>query len=87
MFLGADIINNTCTNIESCGIIYSWGLIGTGMNSIEELRDARIATEIQRIEGLSRENLVRELVEIRAAFIESLDDREILLYGKTRKKD
>ena len=57
------------------------------MNSIEEVRDAKIADEILRIQSLSREKLVQELVAIRAAFIESLDDREVLLYGKTRTED
>lgn len=57
------------------------------MNSIEEVRDAKIADEILRIQSLSREDLVRELVEIRASYIESLDDREVLLYGRTGKED
>ena len=57
------------------------------MNSIEEVRDAKIADEILRIQSLSREKLVQELVAIRAAFIESLDDRAVLLYGKTRTED
>ena len=55
------------------------------MNSIEEIRDAKIADEILRIQSLSREDLVKELVAIRAVFIESLDDRELLLYGRRKE--
>ena len=55
------------------------------MNSIEELRDYRLADEIQRIQSLSREDLIRELVAIRASYIEGLTDAQIL-HGYERQK-
>ena len=55
------------------------------MNSIEELRDYRLADEIQRIQSLSREQLLEELIEIQTSYILSLNDREILsVYGKQK---
>jgi hypothetical protein len=52
------------------------------MNSIEELRDYYLSDEIRRIESLTREQLVRELVTIKAERIEALSALEILHYGK-----
>ena len=58
------------------------------MNSIVELKDALIANQILRIQSLTREQLIQELVEIRAAYIESLSDAEVLNgYGRKRKTE
>ena len=58
------------------------------MNSIVELKDALIANQILRIQSLTREQLIQELVEIRAAYIESLNDAEVLNgYGRKRKTE
>lgn len=57
------------------------------MNSIVELKDALIANQILRIQSLSREKLVRELVEIRASYIEALSDAATLEYAKGESKN
>ena len=57
------------------------------MNSVAELRDYRIADEIQRIQSLSREQLIRELVSLRASFIEGLSDEQIINYGQIKSKN
>ncbi len=41
------------------------------MNSLESLLDYLIADEIQRIQKLSHEDLVRELIEIKTSQIET----------------
>ena len=48
------------------------------MNSISELKDYRIADEIQRITSLSREELASELIEIKSRAIEEMSDYEVL---------
>ena len=53
------------------------------MNSLEELKDYLIADEIQRIESLTREELVRELMDVKSKDIETLSDEEVL--NKARK--
>ena len=53
------------------------------MNSLEELKDYLIADEIQRIESLTREELVRELMDVKSKDIEALSDKEVL--NKARK--
>ncbi len=58
------------------------------MNSIVELKDALIANQILRIQSLTREQLIQELVEIRASYIESLDDAKVLnAYEKRESTD
>lgn len=55
------------------------------MESIESLKDYLIADEIIRIESLSREEVVRELVSVNVKKIESLKDlREVMKYGKQK---
>ena len=57
------------------------------MNSIESLKDYLIADEITRIESLSREALVRELVAVRSEQIESLNDvKSIRKYAKEKQR-
>ena len=52
------------------------------MESIESLKDYLISDEILRIESLSREELIRELVEVNSRKIESLGDlKSIKEYG------
>ena len=56
------------------------------MDSIESLKDCLIADEIQRIEELDRDDLVRELIEEKTRKIESLRDlKSIQNYGKRQK--
>ena len=64
-----------------------WISLRSGMNSVAELRDYRIADEIQRIQSLSREQLIRELVSLRASFIEGLSDEQIINYGQIKSKN
>lgn len=57
------------------------------MDSIESLKDYLIADEIRRIESLSREKLIRELVAVNSKKIEPLNDLEsIQEYGKQKSK-
>ena len=56
------------------------------MESIESLKDYLISDEIQRIESLSRVELVRELIEMKSRKIESLSDlKSIQEYGNKNK--
>ena len=56
------------------------------MESIESLKDYLISDEIQRIESLSREELVGELVEMTSRKIESLSHlKSIKEYGNKNK--
>jgi len=56
------------------------------MESIESLKDYLISDEIQRIESLSRVELVRELIEMKSRKIESLNDlKSIKKYGNKNK--
>lgn len=48
------------------------------MNDIESIKDCLIADEIQHIQSLSREQLVRELVEVRSTEIEHMNVGELL---------
>ena len=48
------------------------------MNDIEDLRDALIADEIQRIQSLSREDLVRELVAVKSEKLEDASPAELV---------
>ena len=49
------------------------------MNDIEALRDYIIADEIHRIQSLSHEKLVRELVELSSREIEKMTDSQLLI--------
>jgi len=56
------------------------------MESIESLKDYLIADEIIRIQSLSREQLIRELVIVKSKKIESLNDlKSIKEYGNKNK--
>ena len=55
------------------------------MNSIEEVKDCVIADEIMRIETLTKEDLLKELVDIRSKQIEVMKSDEFMTYLKTRK--
>lgn len=56
------------------------------MESIESLKDFLIADEIQRIEFLDRNELVREMIEEKTREIESLSDlKSIKEYGNKNK--
>jgi len=48
------------------------------MNDLTSLKDYLIADEIQRIKLLTKDELVGELIEVRASKIETLSDEEIL---------
>ena len=48
------------------------------MNDIETLRDYMIADEIQRIQSLTPEELVRELVAVKTEKIELIPAEELL---------
>ncbi len=48
------------------------------MDSIESLRDYLIADEIRRIQSLTRDELERELIELRSGEIEATPDEELL---------
>lgn len=50
------------------------------MNSIEDFRDYLIADVIQEIESMSREELVRNLVQIRTTPLEQMDAIELLKF-------
>ena len=53
------------------------------MNDFEALRDYVIADEIQRIQSLPREELVRELIELSSREIEKMTDSQLLLKSKS----
>ncbi len=55
------------------------------MESIESLKDYLIADEIIRIESLSREEVVRELVNVNVKKIESLKDLREVMEKKKKK--
>lgn len=54
------------------------------MNSIEEVKDCVIADEIMRIQNLSREDLIKELIDIESKQIEAMKSDEFMAYLKTR---
>lgn len=55
------------------------------MNSIEEVKDCVIADEIMRIQVLTKEDLIRELIDVRSRQIEAMKPDEFMAYLKTRK--
>jgi len=55
------------------------------MNSIEEVKDCVIADEIMRIQVLTKEDLIRELIDVRSRQIEVMKPDEFMAYLKTRK--
>ena len=54
------------------------------MNSIEEVKDCVIADEIMRIQVLTKEDLIRELIDVRSRQIETMKPDEFMAYLKTR---
>lgn len=56
------------------------------MNDIEALRDYIIADEILRIQSLPREELVRELIDLRSAKIESASLVELLRVRQSKNE-
>lgn len=54
------------------------------MNSTAELRDYLIADEIQRLSSLTKEELVRELIEIKSRAIEQMSDKELLTNSRSK---
>lgn len=57
------------------------------MQSIESLKDYLIADEIIRIQSLSQEELVRELITTKTEKIEPLNDlKSIIKYGERKTK-
>lgn len=57
------------------------------MNDIVAVKDYMIADEIHRIESLTREQLVRELIEMTSHQIESFQDLTSLkTYAERRKQ-
>ena len=57
------------------------------MNDIESLRDYLLADLIIKIQSLSKEALIRELVELKSKEIESASPDEILRLCQTTKHD
>ena len=58
------------------------------MQSVEELKDCVIADMIQKVEKMTREQLVRELINLKAEKIETLKNlNEILNYGRQESKN
>ena len=57
------------------------------MNDIESLRDYLLADMIMKIQSLSKETLVRELVELKSKEIESASPDEILRLCQQNKHD
>ncbi|MDO8452044.1 MAG: hypothetical protein Q7S76_04215 [bacterium] len=55
------------------------------MQDITSLQDYLIADEIQRISSLTREALVRELVELRSRAIENSSPQELLKIASQEK--
>lgn len=55
------------------------------MNSTNELRDYLIADEIQRILSLSKEELERELIDLKSKAIEQMSDYELLNLNKNEQ--
>jgi len=55
------------------------------MNNIEEVKDCVIADKIMRIQTLSRENLIKELIDVESKQIEVMTPSEFMTYLKTRK--
>ncbi len=55
------------------------------MNSIEEVKDCVIADEIMRIQSLTREDLIKELIDVESKQIEAMTSDEFMAYLKTRK--
>ena len=57
------------------------------MESLESLKDYMIADEILRVKQMTREELERELIELKSRQIESLRDlNEVREYGKQKSK-
>lgn len=50
------------------------------MNSVEDLRDYVTVDVINRIESMSREELVRELIELSTTSLEQMDADELLSF-------
>jgi hypothetical protein len=48
------------------------------MNDVESLREAYIADEIIRLENLSRQELLQELIDLNAERLESLSFKELI---------
>lgn len=57
------------------------------MNSKTELRDYLIADEINRIATLTRQELIRELIEVKSRTIENSSSEEILKLCKPKQHD
>jgi len=54
------------------------------MNSATELKDCLIADEINRIVALTRQELIRELIEVKSRTIENTPPEEVLKLCKTK---
>ncbi len=52
---------------------------------IESLKDYFIADQIQRIELLTRDELVRELISIKSAELEAMTPHDLLRLCETKK--
>ena len=57
------------------------------MESIESLKDYLIADWIMKVKQMTREELERELIELKSRQIESLKDlNAVMKYGKQKSK-
>lgn len=54
------------------------------MNDIEDLRDGLIADEIQRIQSLSREDLIAELIALKSGKLEGASPADLLQICQSR---
>ena len=81
----------TCTQLELYCIIYPGNKPYFGgfqemiMHDIESLRDYLIADEIQRIQSLTYQEVVSELIELRSKTIEGMGLVELILSRKQCK--
>ena len=57
------------------------------MNDISALQDALIADEIERLSYLSRQEIMRELIEVKSRAIENASLPELLKLCKSKKHD
>ena len=57
------------------------------MESLESLKDYLIADWIMKVKQMTREELERELIELKSRQLESLKDlNEVMKYGKQKSK-
>lgn len=77
---------NTFLELNIYFAVISWYNIY--MESVEEIRDYVLADMIHEVENMTREQLVRELINLKAEKIEALKNPiEIINYGRQKSKN